>query len=60
MIYHKSNNDIYFDLLMKFKKIFQKGGIKRQKYTYPALIFSLIRLTWTINDREIHPENYQQ
>jgi vacuolar protein sorting-associated protein 35 len=45
---------------MKFKKIFQKGGIKRQKYTYPALIFSLIRLTWTINDRELHPENYQQ
>ena len=60
MIYHRSNNDIYFDLLMKFKKVFLKGGIKRQKYTYPALIFSLIRLTWTINDRDLNPDNYNQ
>ena len=59
MVSHRTNNDIYFDLLMKFKKIFVKGGIKRQKYTYPALIFSLIRLTWIINDREINPDQYQ-
>ena len=60
MVTHRTNNDIYFDLLMKFKKIFVKGGIKRQKYTYPALIFSLIRLTWVINDREINPPDQYQ
>ena len=59
MVSHRTSNDIYFDLLMKFKKIFVKGGIKRQKYTYPALVFSLIRLTWIINDREVNPDQPQ-
>lgn len=30
---------------MKFKKVFLKGGPKRMKYTIPALVFSLIKLT---------------
>ena len=29
LIYHKSNIDLYFELLMKFKRIFVKGGLKR-------------------------------
>ena len=45
MINHKSNADIYYDLLLRFKKVFARGGATRQKYTYPALCFSLIRLT---------------
>jgi hypothetical protein len=32
-----------------------KGGIKRMKYTIPALVFSVIRLTQTFNEREINP-----
>ena len=30
---------------MKFKRVFVKGGVKRMKYTLPALIFSLFRLS---------------
>ncbi len=45
MILHKSNADIYYDLLLRFKKVFAKGGVNRQKYTYPALCFGMIRLT---------------
>lgn len=45
MINHKSNADIYYDLLLRFKKVFTRGGATRQKYTYPALCFSMIRLT---------------
>ena len=45
MVSHPSNHDILYELLMKFKKIFVKGGPKRIKYTIPALIFSLIRLS---------------
>jgi len=26
MIWHPSNNDVYYDLLLKFKKVFAKGG----------------------------------
>jgi hypothetical protein len=33
---------------MKFKKVFVKGGVKRLKYTCPALIFALFRLSMTI------------
>lgn len=29
MIWHPSNNDIYYDLLMKFKRVFAKGGARR-------------------------------
>ena len=49
MISHKSNADIYYDLILKLKRVFAQGGITRQKYTYPALSYSLIRLTAFIN-----------
>lgn len=49
MIAHKTNPDVYYDLLLRFKKIFVRGGLNRQKYTYPALFFSLIRLTVFMN-----------
>lgn len=51
MVFHYSNNDIYFDLLMKFKKVFMKGGAQRMKYTLPALIFSLIRFSSFLYNR---------
>lgn len=49
MIAHKSNANIYYDLLLRFKRIFAKGGQNRQKYTYPALCYSMIRLTVFMN-----------
>lgn len=49
MIAHKTDANIYYDLLLRFKKIFARGGLNRQKYTYPALFFSLIRLTVFMN-----------
>jgi hypothetical protein len=30
---------------MKFKRVFIKGGIKRMKYTIPALIFNLFKVS---------------
>jgi len=45
LVWHNSSNDHYFELLLRFKKVFVKGGLKRMKYTIAALIFSLIRLT---------------
>jgi len=53
LLYHRTDNSAYFELLMKFKKVFAKGGIKRQKYTTPALIFALIRLSQAINGRDM-------
>lgn len=55
LVWHASSNDHYFELLLRFKKVFVKGGLKRMKYTVPALIFSLIRFTQVLNYREIHP-----
>lgn len=55
LVWHNWHNDIYYELLLRFKKVFVKGGIKRMKYTIPALVFSVIRLTQTINHREINP-----
>lgn len=49
MISHKSDANIYYDLLLRLKKVFGRGGHTRQKYTYPTLIFSLIRLTVFMN-----------
>ena len=49
MIAHKSNADRYYDLLSRFKRVFSRGGISRQKYTYPALCFALIRLSVFMN-----------
>jgi hypothetical protein len=54
-VWHSCNNDIYYELLLKFKKVFVKGGIKRMKYTVPSLVFSVIRLTQTVNQRELCP-----
>ena len=45
LVYHKTNIDLYYEILMKFKRIFVKGGIKRMKYSLPAMIFSLFRLS---------------
>lgn len=46
LVYHKTNPDVYYEILMKFKRIFVKGGIKRMKYTIPALCFSLFKLSF--------------
>ena len=45
LVRHPKNLDLYFEILMKFKRIFTKGGVKRMKYTCPALIFALFRLS---------------
>jgi hypothetical protein len=55
LVYHKSNNDIYFENLSKFKKVISKGGNKRQKYTVPPLIFSLLKLSNEIVVRAQNP-----
>ncbi len=51
LVFHKTNLDMYFEILMKFKRVFVKGGIKRMKYSLPALIFSLFRLSQEIVNR---------
>lgn len=40
-----SNNDIWYSLLLKFKKIYMKGGAERMKHTLPSLIFNLFKLS---------------
>jgi len=45
LVYHKSDQNTYFEILLKFKKVFAKGGLKRMKYTIPALVFNVIKLT---------------
>lgn len=45
LVFHPRNLDLYFEILMKFKRVFVKGGVKRQKYSCPALIFALFRLS---------------
>jgi len=47
LIYNE-NHDMWYTLLLKFKKIFLKGGIDRMKHTLPALIFCLFRLSMAI------------
>lgn len=54
-MWHPWSNDIYFELLLKLQQIFIKGGIKRMKYTIPSLVFALIRLSQTIQWREVTP-----
>jgi hypothetical protein len=56
LIYHKTNSDIYYELLMKLKRVFVKGGTKRMKYTIPALIFSLLKLSIELLNRTSAPE----
>jgi hypothetical protein len=45
LVYHPRNLDLYYEILMKFKRVFVKGGVKRMKYTCSALIFALFRLS---------------
>jgi len=45
LVRHPTNLDLYFDILMKMKRVFVKGGVNRLKYTAPALIFALYRLS---------------
>jgi vacuolar protein sorting-associated protein 35 len=55
LIHHDSNNDLYYDILMKFKKIFVKGGSKRMKYSIPTMVFALFKLSATITKRMENP-----
>jgi vacuolar protein sorting-associated protein 35 len=48
LVNHKTNLDLYFEILMKFKRVFVKGGIKRMKYSIPAMVFGLFRLSHVI------------
>jgi hypothetical protein len=41
---HNPNTDMWYHLLLKFKKAFLKGGAQRQKFTLPSLVFSFLRL----------------
>jgi len=43
---------------MKFKRVFVKGGVKRMKYTCPALIFALFRLSIELINKS-DQESYQ-
>ena len=47
LIYNE-NHDMWYSLLLKFKKIFMKGGQERMKFTLPALIFSFFKLSMAI------------
>ena len=42
---YSENNDQWYTLLLKFKKIFIKGGAERMAVTLPALIFQLLKLS---------------
>ena len=55
LVWHHSNNDLYFEILMKFKRVFVKGGQQRMKFTLPAVIFSLFRLSQEMINREQSP-----
>ena len=45
LVCHKANFDVYYEILLKFKRVFVKGGIKRMKYSIPALCFALFKLS---------------
>lgn len=60
LVYHPKNLDLYFEILMKFKKVFVKGGVKRLKYTCPALIFALYKLSMEIAARQASQLQYQE
>jgi vacuolar protein sorting-associated protein 35 len=51
LVKHPKSLDLWFEILMKFKRVFVKGGVKRMKYTCPALIFALFRLSIEIINR---------
>lgn len=60
MARHQSNKDYYFELLLRFKKVFVKGGPTRMRYTIPALIFALIKLSSSMQKWEICPPAFQE
>lgn len=39
------NNDLWYSLLLKLKKVFLKGGKDRMTVTLPALVFALFKLS---------------
>lgn len=45
LVTHATSSNQYFDFLLRFKKVFVKGGIKRMKHTIPAIIFAIIRFS---------------
>lgn len=49
----RANLDLHLETLMKFKRVFVKGGIKRMKYSVPATVFSLFRLSHELALRPI-------
>ena len=49
---HAQNENIHFELLMRFKRVFIKGGNERMKFTLPALIFALFKLSREIVFRD--------
>ena len=51
LVRQPKNLDLWFEILMKFKRVFVKGGVKRMKYTCPALIFALFRLSAELTSR---------
>lgn len=59
LVYHKTNIDLYYEILMKFKRVFVKGGIKRMKHSLPALIFSLFKLSMELINRPEQHEDEQ-
>lgn len=60
LVYHSTSVDMYFELLNKFRRVFIKGGNQRMKFTIPALVFALIRLSVIVNTRTCNPELEQQ
>lgn len=51
LVSHPTNSNMHFDLLLRLKKVFVKGGDKRIKFTLPALIFELIKLSMLMHQR---------
>jgi vacuolar protein sorting-associated protein 35 len=59
LVYHKTNHDLYFEILLKFKRIFVKGGIKRMKYTIPSLVFAILKLSQEMV-KKMHSQQIEQ
>lgn len=57
---HPSNSNIHYDLLLRLKKVFVKGGDKRIKHTLPALIFELIKLSMLMHQRQTNPNEEEE
>jgi len=60
LVFHHQNvencNDIYYELLNKFKRVFVKGGNARMKFTIPSMCFALIKLSGHINTKVSNPD----